>query len=115
MGALAISLYLIFLRLNPHTSMVQSGIVILALAVVFGLTMLQPVPRMSASYGEKMRILANEKGLLLLLIVAVLVVGVKIGSTGILPTFLARSAGSGIPQPSWGWSLSLPGSRPAGC
>ena len=94
-GALAISLYLIFLRLNWRASMVQSGIVILALAVVFGLTTLRPVPRMSASYGEKMRILANEKGILLLFIVAVLVVGVEAGSMGILPTFLAEVRGYG--------------------
>ena len=103
-GALSISLYLIFLRLNWRASMVQSGIVILALAVVFGLTTLRPVPRMQASYGEKMRILANEKGILLLFIVAVLVVGVEAGSMGILPTFLAEVRGTGILRPSWGWS-----------
>ena len=94
-GALAISLYLIFLRLNWHTSMVQSGIVILALAVVFGVTTLRPMPRISASYGEKMRILADQKGILLLFIVAVLVVGVRAGSMGILPTFLAEVHGYG--------------------
>ena len=42
-----------------------------------------------------MRILANEKGILLLFIVAVLVVGVEAGSMGILPTFLAEVRGYG--------------------
>jgi len=50
---------------------------------------------MQATYGEKMRILANEKGILLLFIVAVLVVGVEAGSMGILPTFLAEVRGYG--------------------
>ena len=53
------------------------------------------MPRMQATYGEKMRILANEKGILLLFIVAVLVVGVEAGSMGILPTFLAEVRGYG--------------------
>ena len=60
-GALAISLYLIFLRLNWRASMVQAGIIILALAAVSVLTTLRPVPRMSASYEEKMRILAIRR------------------------------------------------------
>ena len=52
-GALAISVYLIFLRMNWRASVVQSGIVILALAVVFGLTTLRPVARMSGQLRGK--------------------------------------------------------------
>ncbi len=95
LGALGIALYLIFLRTNWRASVVQSGIIILALAVVFALTRLKPVVRMQASYGEKMRILAKEQGILLLFVVAVLVVGVEVGSVGILSTFLVEVHGFG--------------------
>ena len=93
LGALAIAVYLIFLRTNWRTSVVQSGIIILALAVVFGFTRLKPVVRMQAGYREKMRILAKEQGILLLFIVAILVVGVEVGSVGILSTFLVEVHG----------------------
>jgi len=93
LGALAIALYLIFLRTNWRASVVQSGIIILVLAAVFGLTRLKPIPRMQARYTDKMRILAKEQGILLLFIVATLVVGVEVGSVGILSTFLAEVHG----------------------
>lgn len=92
-GSLGISLYLIFLQVNWRPSVIQSGIIILVLAVVFGLTTLQPKPHMQASYREKMRILASEKIILLLFVAAVLAVGVEVGSIGIFSTFLADVRG----------------------
>jgi FHS family glucose/mannose:H+ symporter-like MFS transporter len=92
-GALAISLYLIFLQVNWRASVVQSGIIILALAVVFALMTLPPKPRPHSPYREKMRILANEKVIALLFVAAVLAVGVETGSIGILSTYLAEVRG----------------------
>jgi MFS family permease len=108
-GALGISLYLIFLKLNWRASVVQSGIIILALAAVFALTTLRPVPRISAGYGEKMRILANQRVILLLFIIAVLVVGVETGMTGILTTYLAETRGFGTTAAKLGLVAFLAG------
>ena len=109
LGGLAISLYLIFLRMNWRASVVQSGIIILALAAVFGLTTLRPKPRTKASYREKMRILANEKIILLLFVAAVLAVGVEVGSIGILSTFLAEVRGFGTTAAKLGLVVLLAG------
>jgi FHS family glucose/mannose:H+ symporter-like MFS transporter len=108
-GGLAISLYLIFLRMNWRASVVQSGIIILALAIVFGLTTLRPRQRPRVSYGKKMRILASEKVLLLLYVAAVLAVGVEVGSVGILSTFLAEVRGFGATAAKLGLVVFLGG------
>ncbi|MCX6029323.1 MAG: MFS transporter [Chloroflexi bacterium] len=108
-GGLLISLYLIFLALNWRTSVVQSGIVVLLLAVIFGLTRLPKAARSQASYQEKLRILASEKIVALLFIVAVLIVGVEMGSIGILSTFLAEVRGFGATAAKLGLVVFLGG------
>ncbi len=92
-GALAISLYLIFLRVNWRASVLQSGAVILVLAAIFGLAALPAKPHLQTGYREKIRILANERIILLLFIAAMLAVGVEMGTIGILSTFLAEVRG----------------------
>ncbi len=108
-GSLLISLYLIFLALNWRPAVIQSGIVVLLLAVVFGLTRLPKAARSQASYQEKMRILASEKVITLLFIVAVLIVGVEMGSIGILSTFLAEVRGFGATAAKLGLVVFLGG------
>lgn len=92
-GALAIALYLIFLQVNWRAAVVQSGVIILALAVVFRLSVLPPRQTTGSSFGEKLRVLTSQPILALLFVAAVMAVGVEVGSIGVLSTFLAETRG----------------------
>ncbi len=94
-GALAIALYLIFLEVNWRAAVVQSGIIILALAIVFGLGSLPRRSQTHSTLREKMNVLAHEPILALLFVAAVLAVGAELGTIGILSTFLAEARGYG--------------------
>jgi fucose permease len=92
-GALAIALYLIFLQMNWRAAVVQSGIIILALALVFRAKRLPPRPATQSGLREKLRVLASQRILALLFVAAILAVGVEAGAIGVLSTFLAEVRG----------------------
>ncbi len=92
-GALAIALYLIFLQVNWRAAVVQAGVIILALAVVFRLAKLPQRPMSGADLRAKLRVLTSQPILALLFIAGVMAVGVEVGSIGVLSTFLAETRG----------------------
>ena len=87
-GSILITVYLIFLQMDWRNAIIQSGVLVLILALAFGLTKL-PVNRTpSEPYQERMRILTRDKVVIVLFICTALVVGVELGSIGILTTYL---------------------------
>jgi FHS family L-fucose permease-like MFS transporter len=93
LGSIVIALYLIFLELNWRLAIIQSGIVVLILAMFFGLARLAKRGGQQAGYRQKFQILAKEKTLVVLFVGVMMVVGVEAGSIGILSTFLAELRG----------------------
>jgi predicted MFS family arabinose efflux permease len=87
-GSIVITVYLLFLQMNWRQAVVQSGIVVLGLAVIFGLTRLESGRRRAEPYLERLRTLTRERILVVLFIAVALAVGVEIGSISILTTFL---------------------------
>ena len=88
LGSIMITLYLLFLQMNWRRSVFQSGIVVLMLAVVFGLTRLEAKRTNAEPLLARFQALARERILLVLFIATALAVGVGIGSISFLTTFL---------------------------
>lgn len=93
-GSITIALYLTFLQFNWRNSIIQSGLVVLLLAAVFAFTRLpaghsQP----SEPYLERLKILTQDRILILLFIGVTMAVGLESGSIGILTTFLTELRG----------------------
>jgi predicted MFS family arabinose efflux permease len=87
-GSILITVYLILLQMDWRNAIIQSGILVLILALAFGLTKL-PVNRSpSEPYLERMKILTRDKVVIGFFICTALVVGVEAGSIGILTTYL---------------------------
>jgi predicted MFS family arabinose efflux permease len=87
-GSILITVYLILLQMDWRNAIIQSGILVLILALAFGLTKL-PVNRSpSEPYLERMKILTRDKVVIVFFICTALVVGVEAGSIGILTTYL---------------------------
>lgn len=87
-GAILITVYLIFLQMDWRNAVTQSGILVLFLALIFGLTRLKAKKAPSESYLERMRILTRDKVVIAFFIATALVVGVEAGTIGILTTYL---------------------------
>ncbi len=92
-GALLITLYLIFLEMNWRVSALQSGIVVLVLALLFALMRLAPGQVRQASYRERMRMLGGSRLVLLLFLASIAVVGADVGAMGIMTTYLVQLRG----------------------
>jgi fucose permease len=92
-GAIVIAVYLIFLQMDWRVSVVQSGVVVLCLAVFFALVILPPSKWKQPSYRERMRVLVNSRLVALFFAATILAVGTELGTVGILSTFLANLRG----------------------
>jgi len=92
-GSIIIALYLIFLEMNWRLSIVQAGIAVLVLAVFFTFIKLATRDRKSESYRERFNVLIREKTVAVLFAAIIIAVGVEVGTTGILTTFLAELRG----------------------
>lgn len=88
LGAIVITAYLIFLQMDWRNSVIQSGILVLILAIVFGVTKLPLKKSASDPYIERMRILTKDRTVITFFITSALVVGIELGSVGILTTYL---------------------------
>lgn len=100
-GCLAITLYLVFLQMDWRRSMVQSAVVVLALAVVFALSRLGAQRRESGSapkassaqvggFRQRIAFLGKQRMLGLLLILSAIAIGVESGLLGLLASFLVE-------------------------
>jgi MFS family permease len=91
-GALGITLYLIFLRMDWRRSMVQSAVVVFALAVLF-LFSRAGKGSGDSSLAQRMSFLRTQGVLAVLLLLASFGVGIELGLTGLLPGFLRSLRG----------------------
>jgi fucose permease len=87
-GSIVITVYLIFLQMNWRNAVIQSGILVLGLAVIFAITKLSTVKSKSEPYLERMRILTRDKLVVVFFIATSLVVGIEAGTIGMLTTYL---------------------------
>jgi MFS family permease len=108
-GALGITLYLIFLDMDWHRSMVQSAAVVLALAVLFFFSRAGKGTGESSSLSQRMKILRTQGVLAVFLMLATFGVGIELGLTGLLPGFLRSLRGYEVVPSNIGLVLFLGG------
>lgn len=87
-GAILITVYLIYLEMNWRISLVQSAVIVLILAAFYALSRLAKKQAPKEDYLQRIRIISRDRLVGSLFLAAVLVVGVEIGSIGILTTYL---------------------------
>jgi fucose permease len=87
-GAILITVYLIFLEMDWRISLSQSAAVVLFLALFYAIFRLPAKKGQDEDYLQRIRILSREKLVVALFIATVLVVGVELGTIGILTTYL---------------------------
>ena len=87
-GSILITVYLIFLQMNWRNAVVQSGIIVFGLAILFALIKLSTREKTTEPYLERMRILTRDKVVVVFFIATALVVGIEAGTIGILTTYL---------------------------
>ena len=93
LGSLAIAAYLIVLQMNWQRSLIQSGIVVAVLAIVFLLSRLESRNVAGGGLIDKLRVLRGQKALLLLFVATVCTLGLSLSSLGIMTTFLMDMRG----------------------
>ena len=108
-GALGITLYLMFLRLDWRRSMVQSAVVVLCLAGLFLASRAGRGGPPALPLRGRARFLRTQGVLALLLLLAVCGVGIELGLTGLLPGFLRELRGYDLPSSNLGLVIFLAG------
>lgn len=88
LGAILITIYLIFLEMNWRVSLVQSAVIVLILAILYAVFRLAKTQRPTENYLQRIRILTRERFVVALFLASILVVGVEAASIGILTTYL---------------------------
>ncbi len=92
-GAILITVYLIFLDMDWRISLTQSAVVVLLLALFYAFMRLPTKNDRNEDYLQRIRILSRENLVVALFIATVLVVGVEVGTIGILTTYLMEMQG----------------------
>lgn len=92
-GAIIITLYLIFLQMDWRNAVIQSGIAVLVLALIFALIKLSSRKKPNEPYLARLRILTQDKIVIAFFFATALVVGIEAGTIGILTTYLMDSRG----------------------
>ena len=92
LGGALIALYVIFLDLLWRSAVVQAGLAVAIMAVVFALTRL-PVKGGQATLQAKVRIITNSRIVAVLFVCSLLTIGASAATTGMLSTFLAEQRG----------------------
>lgn len=87
-GAILITIYLIFLQMDWRIAIVQSGLLVIVLALAFGLMKQPPNTKLTEPFLDRMKILTRDKVVIAFFITTALVVGVEAGTIGILTTYL---------------------------
>ena len=108
-GALGITLYLILLSMDWRRSMVQSAVVVLALAVLFLFSRAGTATGESPPLSQRMRFLRTQGVLAVFLLLAIFGVGIELGLTGLLPGFLRSLRGYQLVESNIGLVLFLGG------
>lgn len=92
-GSILITIYLIFLQMNWRTSLTQAAVVVLLLAAFFALARLTNRREQAGDFSERLRVLSRERLVVVLFVATALVVGVELGTAGIVTTFLMELRG----------------------
>lgn len=92
-GAIIITLYLIFLQMDWRNAVIQSGIAVLILALIFALIKLSSRKKPNEPYLARLRILTQDKIVIAFFFATALVVGIEAGTIGIMTTYLMDSRG----------------------
>lgn len=92
-GSLIIALYLTFIQVNWRNSIIQSGVVVLLLAVFFALAKLKNKNPQTEGFLQRFKTLTGERVVIVLFVLVALVVGAELGSIGIISTFLTELRG----------------------
>lgn len=92
-GSILITVYLIFLEMDWRISLTQSAVVVLILALFYAVVRLPVKKGQDEDYLQRIRILSREKLVVALFVATVLVVGVELGTIGILTTYLMEMQG----------------------
>ena len=108
-GALGITLYLIFLQLDWRRSMVQSAVVVLALAIVFFFSRAGKGTGETTPLRQRVKVLRTQGVLAVFMLLAIFGVGIELGLTGLLPGFLRSLRGYDLVPSNVGLVLFLAG------
>jgi FHS family glucose/mannose:H+ symporter-like MFS transporter len=92
-GSILMTVYLIFLQMNWRQSLTQAAVVVLLLAGFFAFAHLKRKPAEAGDFLERLRILSRERLVVVLFVATLLVVGVELGTTGIVTTYLMELQG----------------------
>ncbi len=88
LGSALITVYLIFLEMNWRNSIVQAGIIVLLLAIFFAFTKLKVKIDQGEGFAKKIRMLAQNRIVVIFFLLTILAVGVELSTIGILTTYL---------------------------
>lgn len=95
LGALTITLYLIFLQMNWGRSTTQSAAVVLFIAVLYGFSRTGISRAAAGPLAERLGTLRRQPVIAVLFLSAMCAIGLELGSAGILTTFLMDFRGFG--------------------
>ncbi len=92
-GSILMTVYLIYLQMNWRRSLTQAAVAVLILALFFAFARLKSDRRQASDYLERLRVLSRERLVVVLFLATLLVVGVELGTTGIVTTYLMELQG----------------------
>jgi fucose permease len=92
-GSVMIAAYLLFLQMNWRLSVTQASLILLLLALFFGLAKLKQQSKQVERLGQRLHLLSRDRRIVVLAIATTLAVGVEIGSISLLTTFLEELRG----------------------
>jgi len=87
-GSIVITVYLIFLQMNWRNAVVQSGILVLGLALLYALINYTRSNTTNEPYLDRMKILTRDRLVVVFFIITIIVVGIEAGTIGMLTTYL---------------------------
>jgi fucose permease len=92
-GSILISGYLLFLQMDWRRAVMQSGILVILLAVLFAFMKVSAKRSKVVSYRERLAWLSKERLIIAFFIATIVIVGVEAATVGILTTFLMELRG----------------------
>ncbi len=92
-GSFMITLYLIFLQMNWRNSIIQSSVAVLLLSIFFALAKLKKESNIAKGLAPRFRFLKKKRIVAVFFLATICTVGLEIGLTGIITTFLMELRG----------------------
>jgi fucose permease len=88
-GSALIAVYLIFLSLQWRTALIQAGIAVAILAVIFALVRMKQARGAVTTFGQKIAAIGRSRLILVLFLAIMLSAGVESAAIGLISTYLA--------------------------